>query len=836
MTTVRKVIMRYTHWVIGSVVLILAGYIFSLVASQYRSQLALQEAGVRQYIQESDNRAATIGYFLAEREGDLRELSRSRELAAYYENRGLGMSMEYGLRASIQIAADEFHSLREAKKLGKQRIFETIAFVEKDGNPLIESGVPSGLSRDRWKTYLDPDAKGAATQAEGTGPGARILFSVPCRFKGKYVGQLVAWVPLTMVLEAFVSGGETADTAAVSEGKFLYLTDGLKRRLPAWMTTIPSDIPFRKMHHLDGDMGSVILTPVEKSPFVLMKYVPPEALRSPQRLLHVTAGTAILMLIGGFFFLHLATRYAVLQARLEETTLREQAVDEKNAELRSSEEMLHQANRTLETLIETSPLGIVALDEKGTIVLWNRTASKTFGYPCNGYGGTLEPLFAEEGDYESFLTALRTRQNVSYPEQPLLHREGSRMMVNLTAARLPEGTGDATHVVMVEDVTQRVELEEQLDRARKLESLGSLAGGIAHDFNNMLSGILGNVSVAKLTVTDPEARALLVEAEKACMRASALTKQLLTFSRGGAPVKSLVSLAAVVEANARFALSGSGVRLEVAVDPGVGSVEVDEGQIGQVINNLAINAAQAMPHGGTLLITCGRASVGAGSALSTPAGDYTTIAVSDDGPGIPPHILTKIFDPYFTTKKGGTGLGLATVYSIVKRHGGHISVNSSPGKGTTFTIYLPGVFPHVVFTPEPPAARPPGQGRVLVVDDNVAIRRSVGAMLTRIGYRQESAENGEEGISLFREGHESGDPFALVLMDLTIPGGMGGEEAVKELLAIDPEAKVVVTSGYADDPIVADYRAYGFSGVITKPFLFETLAETLASVLMDRKA
>jgi signal transduction histidine kinase/CheY-like chemotaxis protein len=378
----------------------------------------------------------------------------------------------------------------------------------------------------------------------------------------------------------------------------------------------------------------------------------------------------------------------------------------------------------------------------------------------------------------------------------------------------------------------RRQLEEDLLRSRKLESLGVLAGGIAHDFNNLLTAILGNITLSLAdTEPDEEAHRRLVEAEKASVRAQDLTQQLLTFSRGGAPVRETASIGDLVADSAGFALRGSNVRLDYVLNADLWPAEVDPGQISQVVNNLIINAGQAMPDGGTVTIRTANAVVGDDGPAPLPAGDYVTISVSDQGSGIPPETIERIFDPYFTTKQKGSGLGLATVYSIVKRHGGHIGVETSPGRGATFVVWLPAMRHAAVPARKAQDAVAPGAGRVLVMDDEPFVRDVIGAMLERLGYEPSFAEHGEEAIAIYREARALGAPFAAVIMDLTIPGGMGGVEAAQKLRLIEPGVRIIVSSGYSNDPVMANYRDYGFVGVARKPYRVGELSRVLDEAL-----
>jgi PAS domain S-box-containing protein len=374
-------------------------------------------------------------------------------------------------------------------------------------------------------------------------------------------------------------------------------------------------------------------------------------------------------------------------------------------------------------------------------------------------------------------------------------------------------------LVSIIDITDRMKMEEELIKAQKLESVGLLAGGIAHDFNNLLMAIAGNIELAKMYAR-PGDRVYekLTEAERASHRAKDLTLQLLTFSRGGQPVKKSASIVELIQESTRFSLRGSGTRCELSLPDDLLPVEVDEGQMSQVINNLIINADQAMPDGGVITIQCRNVVIGPRDALPLKAGKYVHLSIKDQGIGIPREHYSKIFDPYFTTKQKGSGLGLATTYSIIKQHDGYITLESELGAGTVFHLYVPaskGKGRAAEVKGDGPVT---GKGKILVMDDDEAVRDVAGAMLGKLGYETTPAGDGAEAIELYERARKSGEPFDAVIMDLTIPGGMGGREAIKKLLEIAPDAKAIVSSGYSNDPIMAEYTKYGFSGVVGKPY------------------
>jgi len=377
--------------------------------------------------------------------------------------------------------------------------------------------------------------------------------------------------------------------------------------------------------------------------------------------------------------------------------------------------------------------------------------------------------------------------------------------------------------------------EEERLKIAKLESVGVLAGGIAHDFNNILTGIMGNISLARRGLESGEiakASNRLVEAEKASLRAKDLTQQLLTFSSGGTPIKITTSIIGILEDSISLALRGSDVRCELSLPDDVWPVEADEGQIGQVISNLVLNADQAMPEGGTLNIGVRNTIIGKRTTLPLARGNYVQITIEDHGVGIPEEHLLRIFDPYFTTKQKGSGLGLSTVHSIIKKHGGHITIESKLGVGTTLQVYLPASMEPIPAVEEVAAeACVAGAGRVLVMDDEEVVRDLLRSELTGIGYEVELASVGAETIKKYANAKETGQPFAAVILDLTVPGGMGGKETIKKLLEIDPDVKAIVSSGYSTDPIMTDFVKYGFKGVVVKPYRTSELEQVLHKVI-----
>lgn len=481
--------------------------------------------------------------------------------------------------------------------------------------------------------------------------------------------------------------------------------------------------------------------------------------------------------------------------------------------------------------------GVITTDTQGKVVLINKEAERLTGWTLEeAQGQPLAVVFnlvhsVTHEQVESPAHKVLTTGKVMElsPGVSLRSKQGTERAITDSVAPILDNEHHIIGAVLVfRDITEKQKLEQEMLKAQKFESIGILAGGIAHDFNNILTAISGNVTLAKMYLKPGEkAYEKLTKAENASVRAKDLTHQLLTFSRGGAPVKRTASLAEIIKDSSSFALRGSNVRCEYAIPKDLWPVEVDEGQINQVINNIIINADQAMPGGGIITVSAQNILTEEGDGTPLAPGRYVRVSVKDQGVGIPPADLAKVFDPYFTTKRSGNGLGLTTAYSIIKKHEGYIYAESEPGKGTTFTFLVPACGPQPLVA-HPEDEKPlQGKGRVLLMDDEEEIRELAGEMLKSIGYDVELAKDGSEAIETYKHATAAGCPFDVLIMDLTIPGSMGGKEAVKILKEFDPQVKAIVSSGYANDPVMADYQKFGFTEVIAKPYKIAELSKVL---------
>ncbi len=506
---------------------------------------------------------------------------------------------------------------------------------------------------------------------------------------------------------------------------------------------------------------------------------------------------------------------------------------------------LRQERNLIARMMDTSPAGIMVLDRFRNIVYANTRLEEIFSLKnplpeelLNLKNNGSEKIIYR-GPEDVFRKVLSTRTPVYNYSGTIYHDKEITAYLSISGAPIFDFQGDVEQVVLtVNDITQQKKVYEEILKADKLDSIGLLAGGIAHDFNNFMTVILGNLSLVKMRSSDNKIMTNLEHMEKAALQARDLTSKLFVFANGGAPVKKTIHLQALLADTISFVLTGSNSVKGIEVAGNLFPVEADEAQIGQVINNILINAVQAMPEGGKVSLTASNLILRdheTKNYLPLSPGSYVHITITDEGVGIPSNQLDKIFDPFFSTKPNGTGLGLATAHTIVQNHGGIIQVNSNPGTGTAFHVYLPASSGTCLDSMDSGELHY-GQGRILIMDDEELILETCGEMLKYLGYQVSFARDGCEAICLYQEAskEESGAPFDAVIMDLTIPGGMGGKETIRQLLLLDPEVKAIVSSGYSDDAVTSSYEDYGFSGCVNKPYQIKELSETLANVLKDK--
>jgi PAS domain S-box-containing protein len=504
---------------------------------------------------------------------------------------------------------------------------------------------------------------------------------------------------------------------------------------------------------------------------------------------------------------------------------------------KEAEKALLKSEGRYRRLVESSPESIFIFNNDNRLTFANNAGIRFLGAEGSQeiIGKSLQE-FIHPSDYESVRDSI-TEMLGNHHEIPLTERrfirvDGSVVDVEMVAIPVTYPNSAGIQIVVL-DISERKRMEMEHLKVQRIESIGVLAGGIAHDFNNILTGIQGNIDLAKaFSAQESKALRFLHNAQAAATRAKELTQKLLTFSKGGVPLKTTTSISEIITDSVNFILSGSNISFEYSQPDDLWAVSIDVVQFRQVIENLTINAHQSMPKGGILTINAENVLWKKEHAVLLENEMYVMVTVNDQGTGISKDNQEKIFDPYFTTKDRGSGLGLATVYSIIKKHNGLITVESEPGHGTTFYIYVPATneLPEVEFEHEESPRT--GTGRVLVMDDEEMVRKVAVEMLGILGFEASSVQDGQEAIEAYLAAKGSDKPIDVVIMDLTVPGGMGGEEAIVKLLEINPDIKAIVSSGYSNNPVLAKYYDYGFLGTIAKPFNLGELSEVLFKVLM----
>ena len=862
----------------------LTGYLVFLLYSQYHYQNELRKFYISRLLRDTEKQATAVSYFFSERMNDMAMLAECRELSIYFENQALGMSMEYGLSASLENAANAFRRFRERRRLGGNRIFSMVTFIDEGGQRLIDvdeqRAADGKVQRGYLNRFVIRSTKGPVFFNEERGEGGKIILSLPYFFKGKYKGQIIAGIPPELVFRQFIKESYVhhmqAETALLFRQQYLYTLGMSQWAVPHGGLPPPGHLHNRGGYHFtvtDKRNGPRKITaykiPIGETPLSLVAFIPDadhSTVNSPVLVIIITAGIGIIILAGAFIIIRTTMKNIILNTRLAETSIREKLIGEKNQSLRKLTAALEQ---TANSVVITDPQGVIEYvnpyftqltgygrDEaigKFLGILYNNaeaeeTYSKIRQAMTRGEQWSGELLMRKKGDqpYWEYVSISPVKNNsgeiLSYViiKQDICERKAAEeKIIQLNAElerRVQERTAELkrTNEELCAQVAEKLKIEEQLLRTRQLESLGILAGGIAHDFNNLLTAILGNASLAKVYAKPGDKiHTKLEEVERASAKARDLTQQLLTFSKGGAPVKRVTSITDVIRDSSRFTLRGSQSICELFLAKDLWPVEADEGQFSQVIGNLCINADQAMPEGGVVEIRAENVMLDKGRVGNLEPGRYVKISITDSGLGIPEEHLSKIFVPYFTTKQKGSGLGLATSHSIVDKHGGFITVESEIGTGTTFHIYLPASAKILENEEQSSKATITGNGKILLMDDEEYIRDTAGEMLSYAGYTVGYAKDGAEAIDLFVRAKESGDPYDAVIMDLTIPGGMGGKETLQNLLKIAPDVKAIVSSGYANTPIMSDFKRYGFKGVIAKPYCTEELCKAVQILIHE---
>ncbi len=537
----------------------------------------------------------------------------------------------------------------------------------------------------------------------------------------------------------------------------------------------------------------------------------------------------------------------------ESHCLLEERVRQRTEELRHAYAELADERERLATTLRSIGDGVITSDLQGSIVFLNKAAEALTGWSTQEATGQPvrdvlnitsrnDRLKALDLVNETIASGMRTE--LSTPVR-LKTRNGDEKIIDDSTAPIKNYDGVVIGVVIVfRDVTEKEKLEEELFRAKRMESIAVLAGGIAHDFNNLLTGINNNLFMCKMAAhNNSDVVGIVNKSEVEILRAQQLAMQLLTFAQGGEPILAICSPRALVEESIGFFMSGSDSAYDLQFDTDLMNIRMDRGMMEQALSNLIVNAEQAMPGGGTVFVSAHNAIIDEKRVdrekqipVHVPPGTYVRINVRDNGTGIPEDIRDKVFDPFFSTKGSGRGLGLSIAQSIIRKHGGAITIEPGVDKGTSFLLYLPAIEASAPEQVDVAQARLPdfedgGGGKILLMDDEKTIRQTTGKILEMMGYRVATAADGNEAVALYHNAFTSGAPFDLVILDLTVPGGMGGRECLKRLVEIDPEVNAIVSSGYSTDAVMAKYVEYGFRGVLRKPYAVESLQECVREVL-----
>jgi two-component system cell cycle sensor histidine kinase/response regulator CckA len=524
------------------------------------------------------------------------------------------------------------------------------------------------------------------------------------------------------------------------------------------------------------------------------------------------------------------------QRLVHELQVHQIELEMQNEELQKARNEMEAGLEKYSDLYDFAPVGYLTLDREGTIREANLTAASLLGIDRSRLVKRRFGFCVSAADlpaFNAFLARVFESKAREFCEVTLLKEGKPRVELRLEAAVAASGRECRAALT---DITEHKRAEEDRLILNNLESTGILAGGIAHDFNNLLTMILLNLEVAQTLIPPGEELAhLLEQAKQAALTSGGLVQQLVAFASGGAPVRKPTRLSGVIQDSVRLALSGSRLRCDFSLTEDLWLAEVDAGQIGQVIRNLVLNAREAMPEGGVISVRAENVALGPQENPPLPPGDYVRVSITDRGGGISKELLSKVFDPYFSTKQRasqkGMGLGLTICHTVIRKHGGAIAVESEPGAGTTFRLLLPASRKLLQKEKASVPASQPRPGRILVMDHEEVVRKLVRRLLEQMGHQVGLEENGQGAVEAYESAKGQGRPFDAVILDLTVNEGVGGRETIRELLKIDPAVKAIVMSGYTNDPAVLEPERYGFKGVLAKPFDRDSLRKVLARVL-----
>jgi PAS domain S-box-containing protein len=850
--------------------IVLIAYVSFLLVTNYLSATNLQRTLLEQLKQDTQRHATAVAYFFSERKDDLVNLALSREVSVFFENKALGMSMQYGLRLSLIPISDRFHDLIRRKKIGEDAIYSRIVLIEKGGNLLVDAAAARSpiKIRDEWNRYLTHDHEEAVIA--NSIDGRELTVSISYFHKEKYAGQIVAWVKPEILYKHLLMQEGTANRMT------FIVTDEKSNSLPVFVQPPPfaSGFPdFGKIEigrpmefevkEYQGSSKKMIALrlPVLGTPLSLVVFASdPEIIGRPNPWRLVTRMALLALFVIGIvvFVIVLSMKRLVLQTQLHEAMLREAELQKKHQELeaemaerRRVETALQDTEKKLSEIIDFLPDATFAIDLNGKVIAWNRAIEVMTGinvadmlgkgdyeYALPFYGNrrpilidlALHPDPQREKEY----TAIRRTGDIIFGEAYTPSLPPGDVHLSATASVLRDSSGKIIAAIeCIRNNTERKKLEAQLQQAQKMEAIGTLAGGIAHDFNNLLMAIQGNTSLMLMKTNSIDPRYEKLKAiEDQVVAGSDLTKQLLGFARVGKYEMKPIDLNEVVEkSSSMFGRTKKEISVHKKYEKALWAVEADTSQMEQVFMNLYVNAWQAMPGGGHVYLETTNLTITENDEKSSymKPGKYVKISLTDTGLGMDKKTKARIFEPFFTTKEmgRGTGLGLAMVYGIVKGHNGHIDVYSEKGRGTTFNIYLPASEREALIDARTEEVIVTGEETILLVDDEEAIIGVVKEMLETLGYQVLTAVSGQESVKVYEENRSKID---LVILDMIMPE-MGGGETFDRLKEVNPEIKVILASGYSLNGEASGIMARGCKGFIQKPARIAELSQRVRNVL-----
>ena len=851
-------VMSRTSWNLTAAIVsvLLVVYIGFLLVAHYLSQTELQKASLSQLIQDSEKRATAVSYFYSERKNDLRSLQNSRAISIFFENKALGMSMEYGLRASLLGISEVFERLLREKTLGGDHVYSRITFVGKNGEILVDSHLDKSERDDAgdWQLLLTPRQVDPAIIVKDFHGSLHVLASIPYFFKGEYAGQIIAWIRPQTVYNHLIR----VDSGISKRLVFAISSDG-RRMLPkeadpsSQFSYLPNfgELEPGKIHDIEvknkaGQKERILLSivPIQDTPFRLVGIFPATEVfgtTEPWKLPASMGFLSLFLLAGMAYAWKTNSRNLILRASLEATAKSKQEVEGKNQQLlkeigerKRAEAALAESEERYRKFFEEDLSGAFIIEPGGRILACNPAFAEIFGFSSAeaAQQSNANDVYPDPKKRRTFIEMLKA-------EKKLLNHESEYRRIDGTIIHTTEnviGTFDSDGELIeikgfIVDNSERRRLEEQLRQSQKMEAIGTLAGGIAHDFNNILTAIIGNAEMALYKVPeDDRVQHNLEQVLKAGNRARDLVRQILTFSRQSEHVRKPLGISLIVKEALKLLRASLPTTIEIRQDIQAESamVHADPTQIHQVLMNLCTNASYAMREkGGVLKVSLRKLDTNSYPRirnLELPAGPCVELTVSDTGAGMDSTTVERIFDPFFTTKGPGegTGMGLAMVHGTVKSHGGAITVESELGKGSSFHIYFPVVYSLAAEEPQESTLLPEGRdlGRILLVDDEDLILNTGQQMLEYLGYEVVTKKSSLDALKTFQL---QPDRFSLVITDQTMPK-MTGAELAKEMLRIRPEVPIILCTGFSEVMDQETAKSIGIREFVMKPFVFSELA------------